>query len=102
MKKYSLRISIFFIILGKYTSSSQQQDEITPNGSQNHVSTTDTNKKLEEITPLFNHQATISSNSVEHDNEPITNAGSFAGRNGAHKINYRKRVKTKANHRKTA
>lgn len=90
------------MILGKYTSNSQQQDEVTLNGSQNLASNTDTNKKLDEITPLFNYQATISSNSVEHDSEPSTNASGISGRSGGHKINYRKRVKTKKDSRKTS
>lgn len=84
--------------LGKYTSSNQQQDEVTQNGTQNSVSNTDTNKKLDEITPLFNYQATISSNSVENDSEPNTTTN---GRSGGHKVNYRKRVKTKKDSRKS-
>lgn len=65
---------------------------------------TDTNKKLEEITPLL-YQATISStNSAEpNDGEPNANANAsgISGRSGSHKSNHRKRVKTKLS-RKTA
>lgn len=89
-------------LLGKYSSNSFQDDNISPNGNQTTTSTTDTNKKLEEITPLL-HQASISStNSIEHGGESSANANpsSTATRNGAHK-NYRKRVKTKLS-RKTA
>lgn len=72
------------------------------NGSQNPASTSDTNKKLEEITPLFNHQATISStNSVDHDSEANSNANGINGRSGAHKISHRKRVKTKSSRKST-
>lgn len=89
--------SIVFLQLGKYTSNSQPE-EAALNGSQNSTSNSDTNKKLDEITPLFNHQATISSNSVENDSEPNTNTN---GRSGGHKITYRKRVKTKKDGRKS-
>lgn len=94
---------LFFCLLtGKYsTNNSPDESSNNVNGSNISSAVVDANKKLDEITPLL-HQASISSNnSLDQDDETSANAGNSSNRNGAHKSNYRKRVKTKLS-RKTA
>lgn len=91
---------ISFLFSGKY-SSNNSPDDNTNNVNGSISTTTDANKKLDEITPLL-HQASISStNSLEQDDETNVNVVNGSNRSGAHKTNYRKRIKTKLS-RKTA
>lgn len=91
---------------GKY-SSNNHPDESTNNINGNVPSSTvDTNKKLDEISPLLHQQASISATNShepvdEASNANAANGNNRAGGGGAHKTNYRKRVKTKLS-RKTA
>lgn len=93
--------SFLLLFSGKY-SSNNSPDDNTNNVNGRISTTTDANKKLDEITPLLNQASISSTNSLEQDDETNVNVGNGSNRSGgAHKTNYRKRIKTKLS-RKTA
>lgn len=90
-------LMIYFSKIGKYSANNIPDDYIGFNQSTiKNDTANETNKKLDEITPLL-HQASISSAKTcdTEVNAAPSNLNNGANTSRNHKSSYRKRVKTK-------